>query len=101
MEVSIGQAGVYGTRIRDVVEDVASRMSTDEASSSESLVRRLSLDVTDTEATGDRVGRYGERGSLDEGEGEKEPGTEGSSGVGLTTRVVPTKCTASMSGSWK
>jgi hypothetical protein len=88
-------------RAGDVGKDVASRTSTDEAWSSESSVRQLSLDVMDTEATGESVGRYGERGSLDEGEGEKEPGTEGSSGVGLTTRVVPAKCLVSMSGSWK
>jgi hypothetical protein len=92
---------VYGTGIGDVGEDVARRTSTDEASSSESSVRRSSPDVPDTEATGESVGRYGERGSSDEGEGEKEPGTEGSSGVGATTRVVPAKCSASTSGSWK
>jgi hypothetical protein len=92
---------VYRTGIGDVGEDVARRTSTDKALSLESLVRRSSLDMTDTEATGESVGRYGERGSLDKGEGEKEPGTEGSLGVGLTTRVVPAKCLTSMSGSWK
>jgi hypothetical protein len=92
---------VYGTGIGDIGKDVASRTSTDKASSSESLVRQLSLDVPDTEATGKSVWRYGERESSDEGEGEKEPGTEGSSGVGATTRAVPAKCLASMSGSWK
>jgi hypothetical protein len=92
---------VYGTGIRDIGKDVASKMSTDEALSLESSVRQLSSDVPDTEATGDSVGRYGERGSLEEGEGEKEPGTEGSLGEGSTTRVVPAKYLASMSGSWK
>jgi hypothetical protein len=92
---------VYGTGIGDVSKDVARRTSTDKALSSESLVRQLSLDVTDTEATGESVGRYGERGSSDRGEGEKEPGTEGSLGVGLTTRVVPAKCLAVMPRSWK
>jgi hypothetical protein len=92
---------VYGTGIGDVGKDVASRTSTDKALSLESLVRQLSLDVPDTEATGKSVGRYGERGSSDKGEGEKEPGMEGSLGVGLTTRVVPAKYLASMSGSWK
>jgi hypothetical protein len=92
---------VYGTGTGDVGKDVARWTSTDEALSLESLVRQSSPDVTDTEATGESVGRYGERGSLDKGEGEKEPGTEGSSGVGLTTRVVPAKCSTSMSGSWK
>jgi hypothetical protein len=92
---------VYGTEIRDVGEDMARRTSTDEASSLESSVRQSSPDVTDTEATGESIGRYGERGFSDKGEGEKEPGTEGSLGVGLTTRAVPAKCSASMSGSWK
>jgi hypothetical protein len=92
---------VYRTGIRDVHKEVARRTSTNKALSLESLVRQLSLDVTDTEATGERVGRYGERGSSDKGEGEKEPGTEGSLGVGLTTRVVPAKSMASVSGSWK
>jgi hypothetical protein len=92
---------VYGTGTGDVGKDVASRTSTDKALSLESSVRRSSPDVPDTEAMGERVGRYGERGSLDKGEGEKEPGTEGSLGVGSTTRVVPAKYLASMSGSWK
>jgi hypothetical protein len=92
---------VYGTRIGDVGKDVASKMSTNKALSLESLVRQLSLDMLDTEATGESIGRYGERGFLEEGEGEKEPGTEGSSGEGSTTRVVPAKCLPSTSGSWK
>jgi hypothetical protein len=95
MEVSVGWAGVYGTGIGDVGEDVARRMSTDKALSSESSVRQSSLDATDTEVMGESIG------SLDKGEGEKEPGMEGSSGVGLTTWVVPAKCSASTSGSWK
>jgi hypothetical protein len=48
---------VYGTGIGDVSKDVASRMSTNKALSSESLLRQLSPDVPDTEATGERVGR--------------------------------------------
>jgi hypothetical protein len=92
---------VYRTRIRNVGKDVARRMSTHKALSLESLVRQLSLDMTDTEATGERVGRYRERESLDKGKGEKEPGTEGSLGVDSTTRVVSTRCMASVSRSWK
>jgi hypothetical protein len=60
---------VYRTGTRDVSKDMASRMSTAKALSLESLVRQLSLDVMDTEATRERVGRYGERGSMDEREG--------------------------------
>jgi hypothetical protein len=92
---------VYGTGTGDVSKDVVRRIFTKEALSLEYLVRELSLDVTDTEATCERVGRYGESVSLEEREGEKEPGTEDSLGVGLTIRVVPTECTASVSGSWK
>jgi hypothetical protein len=92
---------VYRIEIGDVWKDVASMMSTNKALSLESLVRQLSPDMTDTEAMGERVGRYRERGSLDKGEGEKEPGMEGSLGVGLTTRVIPARCTANMSGAWK
>jgi hypothetical protein len=92
---------VNGTRIRDVSKEAANRTSTDKALSLESLVRQLSADVPDTEATGESIGRYGERGSLEEGEGEKEPETEGSSGEGLTTRAAPTKYLASTTGSWK
>jgi hypothetical protein len=51
---------VYGTGIGDVGEDVARRMSTDEALSSESLVRQSSLDATDKEAMGESIGRYSE-----------------------------------------
>jgi hypothetical protein len=45
---------VYRTGIGDVRKDVANRTYTNKASSLESLVRQLSLDVTDTEATGER-----------------------------------------------
>jgi hypothetical protein len=52
-------------------------------------------------AGADEDGRREDRRLGDEGDGEKAPGTEDRSGVGLTLRVVPAKCSTRESRSMK
>jgi hypothetical protein len=52
-------------------------------------------------AGADDDGRRGDRRSGVEGDREKAPGTEDRSGIGLTLRVIPAKCSTRESGSMK